>query len=110
MSVSPKECPIHSTLADDPTAEESIEGFVISLAECIDALQDAESRGELGRLAVQARALVIDAEDRGFDVLARGAEMLVARCREEDGDGAHKQLVELTAIAHRVRLGHAGAM
>jgi hypothetical protein len=100
MSASPKECPIHSSLADDPTAEESIERF----------LQDAESRGELRRLAVQTRALVIDAEDRGFDVLARGAEMLVARCREKNGDGARKQLVELTAIAHRIRLGHSGAM
>ena len=110
MSASPKECPIRSSLADDPTAEESIERFVISLAERIDALQDAESRGELGRLAVQTRALVIDAEDRGFDALARGAEMLVERCREDDGDGAHKQLVELTAIAHRIRLGHSGAM
>jgi hypothetical protein len=110
MSALPKEVPIHSTLADDPTAEESIERFVISLAERIDALQDAESRGELGRLAVQARALVIDAEARGFDVLARGAEMLVERCREDDDDGAHKQLVELTAIARRVRLGHPGAM
>jgi hypothetical protein len=110
MSASPKECPIHPSLADDPTAEESIERFVISLAERIDALQDAESRGELRRLAVQTRALVIDAEDRGFDVLARGAEMLVARCREKNGEGARKQLVELTAIAHRIRLGHSGAM
>jgi hypothetical protein len=110
MSESPKERPIHSTRADDPTAEESIERFVITLAERIDALQDAERRGELGRLALQARALVIDADDRGFDVLARSAEMLVARCRDEDADGAHKQLVDLTAIARRVRLGHPGAM
>ena len=110
MSAAPKESPIHSSLADDPDAEESIGRFVISLAERIDALQDAEGRGELVQLEVQARALGVDAEDRGFAVLARGAEMLAAHCREEDNDGVHKQLVELTAIAHRIRLGHAGAM
>jgi hypothetical protein len=110
MSEAPKERPIYSTRADDPTAEASIQAFVVTLAERIDALQDAQRCGELGRLAVQARALVLDADARGFESLARTAEMLVTRCREEDAEGALKELVELTGIARRIRLGHPGAM
>jgi len=110
MSASPKVRPIYSTLADDPAAEESIQDFVVSLADHIDGLQDADGRGLLDEVCVQARELVAEATARGFDSLARCAEVLEARCAEEDAEGAHKQLVELTTIAHRIRLGHRGAM
>ena len=110
MSGAGKEWPIYSTRGKDPAAEESIEAFVVSLAERIDGLQDADSRGALELLGELAQTLTDDADRQGFGLLARCAEVVVARSRDSDASGAHKDLVELTGIARRVRLGHAGSM
>ncbi len=104
------EWPLYSTRGQDPAAEESIQAFVVSLAERIDGLQDADSRGEHALLAELAQTLTEDADRQGFGVLARCAEVVVMDLRDSDAAGAHKHLVELTRIARRVRLGHAGSM
>ncbi len=104
------EWPIHSTRGKDPAAEESIQTFVVSLAERIDGLQDADSRGDLALLGELAQTLTEEADLQGFGVLARCAEVVVMGSRDSDAAGVHKNLVELTRIARRVRLGHAGSM
>ncbi len=104
------EWPIYSTRGKDPAAEESIQTFVVALAERIDGLQDAESRGELALLGELAQTLTEDADRQGFGVLARCAEVVAMGVRDSDAAGAHKHLVELTRIARRVRLGHVGSM
>ena len=101
------EWPLYSTRGQDPAAEESIQAFVVSLDERI---QDADSRGEHALLAELAQTLTEDADRQGFGVLARCAEVVVMDLRDSDAAGAHKHLVELTRIARRVRLGHAGSM
>ncbi len=104
-----EERPLYSTRAEDPKAEEAIDAFVVGLAERIDALQDAECAGRLDRMAAPAAALKADADANGFDSLARRAAAVEASCREGDVPGARKHLIDLTAIAKRVRMGHRGA-
>jgi len=104
-----EERPLYSTCAGDPTAEEAIDAFVVGLAERIDALQDAESGGPLEALTAPVAALKDDAGANGFDSLARRSAALEASCREGDAPGARKHLIDLTAIAKRIRLGHRGA-
>jgi hypothetical protein len=104
-----EERPLYSSLTGDPTAEEAIDAFVLGLAERIDALQDAESGGPLESLIAPVAALQADAGANGFDYLAQRAEALEASCREGDAPGARKHLIDLTAIAKRIRLGHRGA-
>ena len=109
MEPEQKEQPIYSTLAHDPDAGESIDAFVIAIAERIDLLQDTESKGELGQVRRLAHQLVVDAEATGFDSLSRCAAVVEACCLEDDAETVYKNLVELTRIARRVRLGHRGS-
>ena len=101
--------PLFSTLAEDPSAEAVIDDFVLRLAERIDGLQDAESTGALDDLSKQLASLRTEAEASGFDFLARRAEAVEAFCRQGDPSAVRKELVELTGIVRRVRLGHKGA-
>ena len=109
MAAEQKERPIFSTLAHDPDAGESIDAFVIAVAERIDLLQEAEIKEDLGQVARVAQALVAEADDAGFGSLSSCAALVEACCLEEDAEAVHKHLVELTEIARRVRLGHRGA-
>jgi hypothetical protein len=109
MAAEEKQQPIYSTLAQDPEAGESIDAFVVAVAERIDLLQEAESHGDFGEVARLARALAAEADVTGFGALSSCAALVEACCLEEDAEAVHKQLVDLTAIAQRVRLGHRGA-
>ncbi len=110
MSAAGKASPIYSSRVKDPAAEESIDAFVVSLAERIDELQDADSRCDLELLGELAQTLAKDADGQGFGALARGSDFVAERSRDADAPEAHKHLVELTRIARCVRLGHAGSM
>ena len=102
--------PILSSRADDPALGEAIDAFVIGLAERIDHLQDAEREADLEGLAVFAHDLEADAEALGYEVLARIAQLVESAAREEKSDEAHANLVKLTEIAYRIRMGHPGAL
>jgi hypothetical protein len=101
--------PIFSTRADDPDLGEAIERFVVGLAERIDALQDAEGRGDLKLVASLVEPLGSEAEANGFGPFAVCAARLESACAAGRDDAAHRALVELTEIALRIRLGHRGA-
>ena len=104
------ESPIHSSRADDPAFLDTIDAFVIGLAERIDDLQDADHQGDLKQLANLVGALRMDSAAAGFEPLARAARNVEVNCSVEDSEAAHKALVELTGVAQRVRLGHPGAV
>jgi hypothetical protein len=110
MAAQQKEQPIYSTLAHDPDAGESVDAFVVAVAERVDLLQEAEIKGELGQLARLARELVAEADSAGFGSLSSCAALVEACCLEDDAEAVHKHLVELTGIARRVRLGYRGAV
>jgi hypothetical protein len=102
--------PILSSRADDPELAEAIDAFVIGLAERIDHLQDTERETDLAPLAELARDLAADADGLGYAPLGRVARLVEAAAREEKADEAHANLVKLTEIAYRIRLGHRGAL
>ncbi len=108
MSEKPR--PIYSSLADDPAVTEVIDAFVVSLAERVDALQDAEARNDHKQLSALASGLVVESERLGFASLARCAAVVESTALEADVRGAHKGLLDLTELARRVRLGHRGAV
>jgi hypothetical protein len=109
MSTTLDDRPLFSTLAEDPAAESVIDDFVLRLADRIDGLQDAEAAGAIDDLAKQLASLRTEAEASGFDFLARCTEAVEAACRQSDPSAVRKELIELTGIARRVRLGHKGA-
>jgi len=101
--------PIYSSRCDDPAFGEAVDEFVISLAEHIDMLQDAEADGDGARLAELTGRLVAEAEAAGFRTLARAAKDLDAACSNGAPEIARAKLLDLTLIAQRVRLGHKGS-
>lgn len=102
--------PIFSSRADDQTFADAIDAFVIGLAERIDHLQDADGEADLSRLSDLARDLAADAEPVGYEPLARVARAVETAARDEKQDEAHENLVNLTEIAYRIRMGHRGAL
>ena len=102
--------PIFSSRADDRSLNEAIDAFVVGLAERIDHLQDAEREAGFVQLAAFARDLATDAEALGYEPLGHVARMLEAAAEKEKSDEAHANLVKLTAIAYRIRMGHRGAL
>jgi hypothetical protein len=101
---------IYSSLVDDPAYGEIIDEFVVAVAERVDHLQDADSKGDLAELARLAGQLVLDARTAGFEALAAVAAAVEAACLETSSKPAHDGVVALTEIARRIRLGHRGAM
>ena len=102
--------PLFSRLADDPAWGEVVDEFVVGVAERIDHLQDADSKGDLRELASLASQLVVDARTAGFDVLADVAAEVEAACQRRAARDAHGGVVLLTDLTLRIRLGHRGAM
>ncbi len=100
---------IYSTLDGEPELEEPIESFVVTLAERVDELQDAQVQGDLQRLAKEAGALREDALRLGYPQLSEASNGVVEACLAEEEERALEQLVLLTEIARSVRLGHRGA-
>jgi len=110
MSESESDRPIHSALDDDPGASESVDAFVFGLAERVDALQDAEARGDLREL----RSLVLELGEEslaaGYAPLQRSAEEVARAAGQGHAELAYKALVEFTDVARRVRQGHRGSL
>jgi hypothetical protein len=102
--------PIFSSLCEDPANQEAIDAFVVALAARVDDLQDLEARCELPRLGELAETLRVDSDRVGFDLLSRCAASVCASAREGRPEDARKALVDLTEVAHRIRLGHRGAV
>jgi hypothetical protein len=107
---SERSSPLYSIRADDLEVRDAIDEFVVKLAERIDRIQDAEVRGDFKQVAELCAPLVADARRLGFPPLARLAEGVQVCADEEKGEETHRQLLDLTAVAHRVRLGHRGAV
>jgi len=105
-----KDAPILSRLADDPSVGDAIDGFVVNLAERVDALQDCEMRSALSELSESARALGADAAEVGFDTLSAAARSIREACGRDAAADARKAVEELTEMARRIRLGHRGAV
>jgi HPt (histidine-containing phosphotransfer) domain-containing protein len=101
--------PIYSTREDDPTALEAVDQFVVTLAEQVDALQDADLEGELESLAKLAGKLAERAQNLGYAPLAEIATAVADACRAEKLEDAQAAMVELTQVSCRIRRGHRGA-
>ena len=102
--------PILSSRSNEPEAAEEIEGFLVSLSERVDDLQDAEFKGDLEELATQAHRLGTTALDLGFDLLAASASDLRRCCLSDSVEEVRETLLDLTEIATRVRMGHRGSV
>ena len=102
--------PILSAVVEDPAHQDAIDCFVLALAERVDDLQDCEARGDFPRLAELAKELVLESSKVGYDVLSRCAVAVRGPAQEGAAEDVRKALVELTEVAHRVRLGHRGAI
>jgi hypothetical protein len=102
--------PIFSSRADDPEVSELIDDFMVSLAEQVDGLQDAEANGNLTVLAELTSILATRAEGLGFGVLAAAAGDLESCCQTDQIEESRDALIELTDIAKCIRMGHRGAV
>jgi hypothetical protein len=102
---------IYSLRADDPACEEAIDRFVLTLAERVDALQDAQIAGDLEGVGKLCEELASDADTLGYPQLAAAARevLSISQRRAPEDDALVDRLVELTEIGRRVRLGHRGA-
>ena len=101
--------PIHSLLVADE-ALERLDAFVLELGERIDLIQEAEHAGQLEEAAKRAAELAHDAQSLGLPPLVEAAERVVASCRRGAPAEAHADIVELTDVVTRVRLGHRGSI
>lgn len=99
--------PIQSLLVDD-RALEQLDAFVVALGERIDLIQEAEHEGQLEEAAKRAAELAVEARTLGLPPLAEAAERVVATCRRGAVREAHADIVDLTDVVTRVRLGHRG--
>jgi hypothetical protein len=100
---------IYSTLDGEPELEQSIEDFVVTLAERVDRLQDAQLLGDLTSLHEQTGELRDAAQQLGYPALMESAARLADACHAGDSEGALEALVALTEVARSVRRGHRGA-
>ncbi len=104
-----KKKPIYSTREDDPQLSDEIDAFVVSLAECVDRLQDAHMERELPRLAELATELLEKASAFGYPALVDTSKVVIETCSNGKPDDAESALLELTEISQRIRGGHRGA-
>lgn len=100
---------VYSEFERDHTLDEAIGKFVLSLAARIDRMQDLQIRGDLGELKVHALELSLLARKMGYPLLANLCQKLLDSCVFEHHPRVLDTLIELTRLAHRVRLGHRGA-
>jgi hypothetical protein len=102
--------PILSSRANEPDAADQIEGFLVSLSERVDDLQDAEFKGDMDALTSLAQTLGGTALELGFDLLAASASELTRCCQSDSVERVRETLLDLTEIAMRVRMGHRGSV
>jgi hypothetical protein len=104
-----RKSPIRSTREDVLELAEEIDRFVIGLASRIDDIQDAELAQKTGEVAALARLLALDADRLGYPGMAMSARGVALAAEEAQLDELQETVVELTALAQRVRQGHRGA-
>jgi hypothetical protein len=97
--------PIRSLLVDDDSLAR-LDGFVVALGEWIDGIQDAEHMGQLEEAGKRAADLAREAASLGLPPLAAAAERVVASCRAGEPLPARSEIVALTEVIRRVRMGH----
>jgi hypothetical protein len=102
--------PIRSTQEDVIELAGDIDRFVISLAERIDHIQDAELAQKSGEVAALAQALSRDADHLGYPGMAISAKGVAAAAEYSQMDELEETVIELTEMAQRVRQGHRGAV
>jgi HPt (histidine-containing phosphotransfer) domain-containing protein len=102
--------PIYSTRAEDPDLLDRIEAFVVTLAESVDELQDAEFKGDISQLESLAMELSKNADELGFGSLAATAGAIEGCCESADSEEIREVLLDLTEIAKRIRMGHRGSV
>ena len=100
---------IRSFLEDDPELADEIGAFVVSLAERVDALQDAEAAAQWEPLRDLSLDLARDAERFGFPGLSQIARGVARAAEDGKPDDARAGLVELTEMGQCIRLGHRGS-
>jgi len=101
--------PIRALLFDDESLVR-LDVFVLALGDSIDAIQDSEHAGRFEETAKRAADLARDAEGLGLPPLATAALRAVVSCRANDAVRIHADIVELTDVVRRVRIGHRGAL
>jgi len=101
--------PIFSTREDNLALADAIDAFVISLAEEVDRLQDADLEDDLQLLGELATKLGGRADELGYGPLTEIAAVVAAACRDNKLEDAQAAMVELTEISGRIRRGHRGA-
>jgi hypothetical protein len=104
-----KQPPIFSTREDELALSDAIDQFVISLAQDVDLLQDADLDDDLALLAQLAIALGERAQKLGYNPLADCAAAVADACRDNKLEDAQAAMIELTDISGRIRCGHRGA-
>jgi len=102
--------PVRSSRSNDSEVAELIDHFTVNLAERVDELQDAETKGELGRLGALSNVLAVNALELGFELLAASATDLEACSVANDVEATRETLIDLTDIAKRIRMTHRGSV
>ena len=101
--------PIRSTQEDVPELAEALDRFVISLAEQIDAIQDAELVASWPEVASLARSLANDANRLGYPGMAQSAKSVAMSAEDAKAETLQEAIIDLTDLAQRIRRGHRGA-
>lgn len=101
--------PIRSTQEDVAELAEELDRFVITLAERIDAIQDAELAASWSEVASLARSLANDADRLGYPGLRLTAKSVAMAAEDAKTEVLQDATFELTDLAQRIRRGHRGA-
>ncbi len=109
MTSSPPPKPIRSLRESDPEIEERLDGFIATLGERIDHLQDAEAAGEMDGLRTLGMELARDGDAMGYPALVAAVQRVIEASGDAQPEATHKALVDLTELAQRVRRGHRSA-
>ena len=110
MNPSDRPRPIFSSLQDEPGGHASIETFVLGLSHHVDELQEAEVQRDFARVIELADGLAETSSTHGYEILSRCCEGVRNAAESASAEDLHKALVELTEIAHRIRLGYRGSV
>jgi len=101
--------PIYSILEGEVELHDAVSDFVLALAQRIDLLQDLHSSADFGQLGDVSRKLGDDAERFGYPLLAMISRTAASACLENKAEASQEAIIEMTALAQRIRRAHRGA-
>lgn len=110
MNGSSRPRPIYSSLSEDPAKQGLVERFVLALSSQIDDLQEADVLGDFPKVTEIAGSLDDAAVSHGYEILSRCCEGVRSAAEARSPEDLRKALVELTEVAHRIRLGYRGSV